>query len=145
MKKISLFVALIITLFLTGCGNTTKLQKLTCSQKIKTVSVDMIADFKDDKITYFGLEYDMDLTGISDAEVNLVNQKDMCQVVKTSVSQYTDAFKNCKQVKDNKILKVTADFDLNKIINDNSKEEATIIAFKDKLEKENYSCVIEDK
>ena len=87
----------------------------------------------------------MDLTGISDAEVNLVNQKDMCQVVKTSVSQYTDAFKNCKQVKDNKILKVTADFDLNKIINDNSKEEATIIAFKDKLEKENYSCVIEDK
>lgn len=145
MKKISFLIVLIIMLFLTGCGNTTKLQRLTCNQKIKTVSVDMIADFKNDNITYFGLEYNMDLSGISDKEINLVNQKDMCQAVKTSVSQYTDAFKNCKQVKDNKILKVTADFDLNKIINNESKEDITLEAFKDKLEKENYSCVIEDK
>lgn len=145
MKKIGLFTILIAILFLTGCGNTTKLQRLTCNQKIKTVSVDMIADFKDDKITYFGLEYDMDLSGISDKEINLVNQVDMCETVKKSVSQYTDAFKNCKKTKEDKILKITADFDLNKIINNESKEEITLEAFKDKLEKENYLCVIEDK
>lgn len=145
MKKIAFIGMLIIMLFITGCGNTIKTQKLVCNQKIKTIEVNMIADFKNNEITYFGLEYIMDLSGISDSQIDLVNKKDMCQVVKTSISQYTDAFNNCKQAKENKTIKVTADFDLGKIIDTNSKEEATIEAFKEKLEKENYSCVVEDK
>ena len=145
MKKVAFLGILIITLFLTGCGNNVKTQKLICNQKKKTIDVNMIADFTDGEITYFGLEYSMDLSGISDSQIDLVNKKDMCQVVKTSISQYTDAFKNCKQAKENKTIKVTADFDLEKIINTDSKEKATMAALKEKIEKEDFSCVIEDK
>lgn len=138
MKKV--LFALIALLLVTGCGGSTK--RLLCSQKVQTIDVNMIADFKGDELTYLGLKYEMDLTSYTDAQVELVGKQDMCSTVKASMSSYTNAFTNCKQKIDNKILVITADFDLDKLIAGDIKREAKIEDVKAGLEKQNYKCTI---
>ena len=138
MKKV--LFALIALLLVTGCGGSTK--RLLCSQKVQTVDVNMIADFKGDELTYLGLKYEMDLTSYTDAQVELVGKQDMCSTVKASMSSYTNAFTNCKQKIDNKILVITADFDLDKLIAGDIKREAKIEDVKAGLERQNYKCTI---
>ena len=93
MKKILLFSMLFILLLSTGCSSdeTNKLgdinpiennevengKRLVCSQKVKTVDVDMIADFENDELTYLGLKYEMDLSAYSDVQINAIKAQDI--------------------------------------------------------------------
>ena len=143
MKKLLLVGVLCITLLLTGCGNSNSdTKRLSCSQKVQTVDVNMYADFAGDILTYLGLKYEMDLSAYTDAQVELVGKQDMCSTVKASMSSYTNAFTNCKQKIDNKVLIITADFDLDKLVTGDIKKEAKIEDVKAGLEKQNYKCTI---
>ena len=137
MKKLVLVSAVITILLLTGCD---KVERLVCSQKVQMVDVDMIADWKNDELNYLGLKYTMDLSGYTDTQVEAVNKKDMCEVVKNAMSSYASAFTNCKQNLENKNLVITADFDIDKMPNSaigrkSTKEEAIT-----QLEKQGYTC-----
>lgn len=157
MKKVLLFSVLFLALFLTGCssdsdkesnpldigGNTiVKEKRLVCSQKVQTVDVDMIADFKGDELTYLGLKYEMDLSSYNDVQINAIKAQDMCITVKNSMQSYTNAFTNCKQDVVDKVLVITADFDLDKLITGDIKRETKIEEVKKALESQNYSCTI---
>lgn len=143
MKKILLFSLLFIALFITGCGSDVGAgKKLVCNQKVQTVDVDMIADFNGDELTYLGLKYEMDLSDYTDYQIELIGSQDMCSTVKTSMAAYTNSFTNCKQKVENKILIITADFDLDKLISGDIKKEAKIEDVKTALEKQNYKCTI---
>lgn len=165
MKKILLFSTLFVALLLTGCGNdsgntnglngivTTPTptvapstsKRLLCEQKVQTVDVDMIADFEKDELTYLGLKYEMDLSGYTDVQINAIRAQDMCGTVKASMQGYTNAFTNCKQSVVNKTLLITADFDLDKLIESNLSRKTSIELAKAELEKQNYSCTISNK
>lgn len=160
MKKILLFSTLFIILLLTGCSNNgNKLGdidlpinedidngvRLVCSRKVQTVDVDMIADFKEDTLTYLGLQYEMDLSAYTDAQISAVGAQDMCTTVKKSMSTYTDAFTNCKQKVENKVLVITADFDLTKLAGADLTTNTNLTDAKTGLEKQGYSCIEEKK
>ncbi len=155
MKKSLLFLAIVLTFVLTGCGNDNSnplniednkkvdnKQHLICSQKVQTVDVDMIADFDDDVLTYLGLKYEMDLSSYTDIQIDAIKAQDMCTTVKQTMSSYTNAFTNCKQSIENKNLIITADFDLDKLITGDIKKEAKISDVKSGLESQNYTCTI---
>ena len=158
MKKILLFSMLLLAIVLTGCGSNTNNQnsggndepvlagkRLVCSQKVQTVDVNMIADFKENELTYLGLKYEMDLSGYTDVQIKAIGEQDMCSTVKKSMSSYTDAFTNCKQKLENKTLLITADFDLDKLVGADISKNTSIDVAKASLEKQNYSCTISDK
>jgi len=155
VKKSLLFLAIVLTFVLTGCGNDNSnplniednkkvdnKQHLICSQKVQTVDVDMIADFDDDVLTYLGLKYEMDLSSYTDIQIDAIKAQDMCTTVKQTMSSYTNAFTNCKQSIENKNLIITADFDLDKLITGDIKKEAKISDVKSGLESQNYTCTI---
>ena len=127
-------------MFVTGCGGSTK--KLVCSQKVQTVDVQMLADFKGEELVSLGLKYEMDLSAYSDAQVGLIGAQDMCTTVKASMASYTNAFTNCKQKIENKVLIITADFDLNKLLTGDIKKEAKFDEVKASFEKQNYKCTV---
>ena len=102
----------------------------------------MLADFEDDVLTSLGLKYEMDLKAYTDAQVEIINKQDMCKTVKQSMSSYTDAFTNCKQSIDNKVLLITADFELDKLVTGDIKKEAKLDDIKASLEKQKYSCEV---
>jgi hypothetical protein len=160
MKKVFIFSLLLVALFITGCGNDEKEnenggnplnggtnvvsneQRLVCSQKVQTVDVNMIADFRGNELTYLGLKYEMDLRGYNDAQIKAIEATDMCTTVKNSMQAYTNSSTNCKQSVINKVLVITADFDLDKLIAGDIKREAKIEDVKAGLEKQNYKCTI---
>lgn len=144
MKKYLLVVALVSLLILTGCDKTEK--RLICSQKVlNTVDVDMIADFKGDKLDYLGLKYSMDLSEYGDAQIEAISNQDMCASVKTSMtsSGLGDAFTNCKQGINYKILEITADFDLDKMDDADMSRETSIEEAIESLEKQGYTCKVQ--
>ena len=143
MKKgLLLFSTLLAVVLLTGCSGS--VTRLTCSQTVSGVNVKMLADFKSDELTYLGLQYDMDLSAYSDSQINLLKDQDMCSSVKASMAGYTNAFTNCKQNIENKNLKITADFDLDKLT-DGLSRKTNIEEAKVQLEKQGYSCVTSNK
>ena len=153
MRKVLLFSLLFVAL-LTGCSNNEaegnplnggikgNVQRLVCSQKVQTVDVNMIGDFKGDELTYLGLKYTMDLSAYNDAQINAIKAQDMCGTVKASMSTYSSSFTNCKQSVENKNLIITADFDLEKLMTGEIKKEAKLADVKKSLEQQNYSCTI---
>ena len=152
MKKVLLLGVLLVSVFLTGCDGIKDIipggkdsKELVCSQKVQTVEVIMISDFEGDVMKYFGLKYDMDLSAYNAAQINLIKDQDMCGVVEKSMASYTNSLTNCKQKIENKKLIITADFDLNKLMSSDIKKEANINEVKKALEKQNYSCVVQDK
>ena len=160
MKKLFIFSLLLVALFITGCGKDEKEnenggnplnggtnvvsneQRLVCSQKVQTVDVNMIADFRGDELTYLGLKYEMDLRSYNDAQIKAVEATDMCTTVKNSMQAYINSFTNCKQSVINKVLVITADFDLDKLIAGDIRREAKIEDVKRSLETQSYVCEI---
>ena len=143
MKKYLLVILLSGLLLITGCGNKNE-KKLVCNQKVLTVDVNMIADFNDNNLDYLGLKYTMDLSDYSDAQIQAINDEDMCTTVKETMNSngLGDAFTNCKQKINDKVLEITADFDLDKMIgNDISRETSIEEAIKE-LEQQGYKCEV---
>lgn len=148
MKKMLLACLLFGTVFLTACGNDNVVKgrkELVCSQKVSVVDIDMIADFNDDKIESLELKYTMDLSSYSDEQISAISGQNMCSSVKSAMSDYTDAFTNCKQNIENKILVITADFDINKMGGADITSKTNIEDAKKAFESQNYTCVLNDK
>ena len=142
MKKY-LLILFILVLALTGCGK--KENSLVCSLKVETIDVFMHADFKDDNLDYLGLEYQMDLNEYSDSKIELIENEDMCETVKTSMddSGLGEAITNCKQViNENKILEITADFDLDKMIDAEISRKTSVDEIIEELSEQGYTCEI---
>ena len=144
MKKYLLVIGLSCLLVLTGCGKKDE-KRLVCSQKVLTVNVDMIADFKGDNLEALGLKYTMDLSEYNDAQIKAVSDQDMCASVKASMSAsgLGEAFTNCKQGVNNKILEITADFDLDKMVGDDLSKETNVEEATKELEKQGYTCKVQ--
>ena len=144
MKKYLLVIGLSCLLVLTGCGKKEG-KRLVCSQKVLTVNVDMIADFKGDNLEALGLKYTMDLSEYNDAQIKAVSDQDMCASVKASMSAsgLGEAFTNCKQGVNNKILEITADFDLDKMVGDDLSKETNVEEATKELEKQGYTCKVQ--
>ena len=144
MKKYLFVIGLSCLLVLTGCGKKEE-KRLICSQKVLTVNVDMIADFKGDNLEALGLKYTMDLSEYNDAQIKAVSDQDMCASVKASMSAsgLGEAFTNCKQGVNNKILEITADFDLDKMVGDDLSKETNVEEATKELEKQGYTCKVQ--
>lgn len=144
MKKYLFIIGLSCLLVLTGCGKKEE-KRLICSQKVLTVNVDMIADFKGDNLEALGLKYTMDLSEYNDEQIKAVSDQDMCASVKASMSAsgLGEAFTNCKQGVNNKILEITADFDLDKMVGDDLSKETNVEEATKELEKQGYTCKVQ--
>ena len=121
MKKrgIVLAVAVVaLVAFVTGCG---KKETLVCTM-----------DFA----------YDMDLSSYSDTTIKYLEKQDWCSTVKSSMSEYKDAFTDCKaEIKDKK-LNVASTLNVDKVAKSALGKMKTSRAAKKELEAEGYTCTI---
>lgn len=140
-KKFVAVVALFAVVVLTGC--TPKESKLSCTQTTSGVDVGFNVGFKGNTIDTMNLTYDMDLSKYSDTQVDAIAKQDFCTRVKSSMSQFKDAFTNCKQDVSNKKLNVNADLDINKVAKTFLSKRTTPKAAKSSLESVGYKCTIE--
>lgn len=126
----------LVTTLVTGCGAE---KKLVCTQSVSGVDVTFNITFSGDKLKAMDLAYDMDLSKYSDSQVEAVGKQDFCSLVKTQMSQYSSAFKNCKQDISNKTLNIKADFDVKELADDNDLSGGPEAAKKG-LESAGYTC-----
>ncbi len=143
LGKRILGISLVGVLFLlSGCG-LTKESKLLCKTTASGVDVQFNVDFVGKKIDGINIVYDMDLSKYNDTQIEAVGKQDFCSVVKSSMSQYKDAFMNCNQGIENKNLHVTAGLDVDKIAKNELEKFASVDDAKKSLEAVGYTCTIE--
>ena len=142
MKKrgIVLAVAVVAVVFLvTGCG---KKQTLTCTQTTSGVDITFNVGFNGSVITAMDFAYDMDLSSYSDTTIKYLEKRDWCSTVKSSMSEYKDAFTDCKaEIKDKK-LNVSSVLDVDKVAKSALGKMKSASAAKKELEAQGYKCTI---
>ena len=142
MKKSSIVLAvtvLAVVFLVTGCG---KKETLTCTQKTSGVDITFNVGFNGSVITSMDFAYDMDLSSYSDTTVKYLEKRDWCSTVKSSMSEYKDAFTDCKsEIKDKK-LNVSSTLDVDKVAKSALGKMKTARAAKKELEAQGYSCTI---
>ncbi len=138
MKKgiISIAVVLTAVLCLTGCGN--KPATLTCTQKVSTVDVELVANFAGNKINAMSMKYDMNLSAYSDSLVNTIAKQDYCKTVQNAMKQFT--LVDCKQSVENKHMIVSSGIDVTKISTKDLTGSPS--ATKTALEQQGYTCIL---
>ena len=140
MKKgILLSLLLVAVILVSGC--TKKSSKLVCTQTASGVDITFNVDFDGKTVKNMDFSYDMDLSSYSDTQISAVGKQDFCTRVKSLMSSFSEAFKDCKQDISNKHLKVSAALDVNKI-SDSALNVSSPDAAKKELEKIGYSCTI---
>ncbi|MBR1414201.1 MAG: hypothetical protein IJ574_06040 [Bacilli bacterium] len=144
MKSGKIIIASLLAVFLlTGCAS--KESKLTCTQTTSGVDVIFIVDFKGNVIDNMDINYNMDLSKYSDAQIEAVGKQDFCSSVKNAFGSYKEAFNNCKQNIADKKLEVTADLEIEKVSDSILDKLASPEAAKEELEDEGYTCTLETK
>lgn len=142
MKKrgIVLAVALVaVVALVTGCG---KKETLTCKQTASGVDITFNIGFNGNTITTMDFAYDMDLSGYGDTTIKYLEKQDWCSTVKSSMSEYKDAFTDCKsEIKDKK-LNVSSTLNVDKIAKSVLGKMKSSKAAKKELEAEGYTCTI---
>lgn len=142
MKKrgIVLAVAVVaVVAFVTGCG---KKETLTCTQTTSGVDITFNVGFEGSTITTMDFAYDMDLSSYSDTTIKYLEKRDWCATVKSSMSDYKDAFTDCKsEIKDKK-LNVSSVLDVDKVAKSALGKMKTSRAAKKELEAQGYKCTI---
>ena len=142
MKKrgIVLAVALFaVVVLVTGCG---KKETLTCTQSKSGVDITFNVGFEGSTITTMDFAYDMDLSSYSDTTLKYLEKQDWCATVKSSMSEYKDAFTDCKQSLENKKLNVSSTLNVDKIAKSVLGKMKSSKAAKKELEAEGYTCTI---
>lgn len=142
MKKrgIVLAVAVVaLVAFVTGCG---KKETLVCTQTASGVDITFNIGFDGSTITTMDFAYDMDLSSYSDTTIKYLEKQDWCSTVKSSMSEYKDAFTDCKaEIKDKK-LNVASTLNVDKVAKSALGKMKTSKAAKKELEAEGYTCTI---
>lgn len=138
------FVAIVMfaVLITSGCVFNRN-QKLVCKQTSQGVDIQFNVGFKGNTIDTMDFSYDMDLSSYSDLQINAIKGQDFCNIVKKSMSQYSNAFTNCNQNIENKHLNVTAAFDVDKLANNVLDKLTSPKSAKSDLEKQGYTCNFE--
>ena len=137
-KNLFLVVILLLVVTITGCNE--KKKELVCTTNVSGIKVGFNYTFKGNKIININYVYDTDFTENDNGDPT--KDKDFCPIIKKSLSDYQDAYKNCNQKYENKHLIVTIELDKDKI-NDNIKDKLTTIdSTKNYLELSGYSCEI---
>ena len=140
-KRIFGVILLCALLLLTGCG---KEQTLRCKATESGVDIGYNVTFKGAVITKMDLSYDMPLTAYSEAQIEQLKGQDFCEVVKSSMTQYADAFSNCTQNIKDKHLLVHTDLIVGKVAKNELSKLSSIKKSKEGLEEIGYTCTIED-
>ena len=164
MKKIlTSFLILFVAVMLTGCSLTKQAEKtketvqkrvesavkteLDCKQSLTESGISIDIDFD---VTFLGslvkdieFSYDMDLTSYNDAQIEAVSQTDLCTTVKDAMTDYKDAFIDCKQKVEDKHIIIESELDIDKIAKNELQKLQKPSTAKEELEKEGYTCTIE--
>lgn len=138
-KMAFLLSVMLLTLILTGCGSK-KSTKLVCTQSVNGVDVEFNVLFNGNKISKLDFNYNMDLSAYTDEQIDAVASQDFCSIVKSSMSEYKDAFTDCKQNIADKTLKINSDLDIDKIAKSELDKMTTPSAAKEELEAQGYTC-----
>ena len=142
MKKGTLIFAIslfMITLLFSGCSTN---KKLSCTQTSSGVDITFNVGFKGNTINSMDFAYDMDLSSYTDEQISYLKNMDFCSTVKSSVSDYKDAFVDCKQNIENKQLKVTSKLDVDKIAKNTLSKIKSVNSAKKELESQGFKCTI---
>ena len=142
MRRVKFYfvvLAVLVVLISSGCG-LSKNQNLVCKQTASGVDIQFNVGFKGNMVSSMDFSYDMDLSSYSDLQINAIKGQDFCNVVKSSMSEYSNAFTNCNQNIEDKHLKVSAAFDVNKITKNVLDKFTSPKATKTELEKQGYVC-----
>ena len=144
MSKSKIILAFVLTfsvLFIAGCSQ--KESKLVCTQTTSGIDIEFNVGFKGNVIKSMDFNYDMDLSKYSDTQIKAIGKQDFCSTVKNYMSQFKDAFSNCKQdIGSDKHLKVAADFEVDKLTKSYLDKISTPAKTKKELEASGYKCTI---
>lgn len=139
MKKVLMVLTIFMgALLMTGCFG--KTQKLNCSREEDNMKIDMNFTFKGDKATGLVLNYKLDLSAYSDIQIEAIEEQDFCSVLKSSLSEYGNAFNNCKQKVENRSLYVTTDIEIDELSEGVRNSMTSIEAAKSSMESASYTC-----
>ena len=140
MKKILYGVlAVLMVLLLTGCG---KERKLSCTQTNSGIDDTFNVGFKGNIIKEMDFHYNYDLSDRDDKTIEAIKKQDFCATVKESMSDYKNAFTDCKYGLENKVLKVDAVLDVDKVATSAMEKMTSAEKAKEELEKQGYKCTI---
>ncbi len=131
------FVCLLI---LSGCFY--KKQTLTCERSENTMKVSTGFLYVNDKPTGMNLVYELDLSQYNDIQIEAVGKQDFCNTLKTSLTQYGDAFNNCRQEIVNKKLFVRTDIEISKLSDGVQDSMTTLENAKKSMESASYTCTV---
>ena len=141
LKLYFVILVAVVVLVASGCmGMGSK--KLTCTQNTDGVDIEFNVGFSGNTIKSMDFSYDMDLSAYSDTQIGMIENQDFCSIVKSSMSEYSNAFTDCKQNISDKHLQVSAAFDVDKLTSSVLEKMTTPSAAKKDLEKQGYKCVI---
>ena len=143
MKKslMGVVVIALVAVLVTGCGN--KETKLVCTQEQSGVDITFNVGFKGNTLETMDFSYNMDLSSYTDAQIDAVKKEDFCSAVKSSMSEYSNAFTDCKQdINSKKQLVVNSVLDVDKIAKTELEKMASPDDTKKALEDQGYSCTI---
>lgn len=146
MRSLKVLVVLMVLVVLTTSGCVLGIggrKKLVCKQNSNGVDIQFNVGFRGNKIETMDFSYDMDLSSYNDLQINSIKEQDLCASIKTSMSEYSAAFANCKQDIANKHLRVDAEFDVDKLTNSVLDKYASPKSAKVELEKQQYVCEFE--
>ena len=135
----SLMVAM--GLMLTGCGNSST-KTLDCTTSSGGVDAQLKLGYEGKKVNDFKVNYSMDLSQYSDAQVDALKGQDFCSVVASAFGEYGMGFSGCKQDISNKKLTVNTNIDLNKLESSVVNGLSNINDAKTGFELSGYTCTI---
>lgn len=139
MKKKMFFAMALLVCLTTGCGNQ---KKLVCTISEDEVAATLNVVFKDDKLNKMDFVYNVDLATYEENEIEMYKAADLCSLISPSFGDMADAIENCKQNVDNKSAKITADFNIKKLSEEDLKVNNSDEA-KKTLEDAGYTCKYE--
>lgn len=142
MKRSKILVCALacMAFLLTGCSQ--KESKLVCTQTTSGVDIEFNVGFKGKMLESMDFNYNMDLSKYSDTQIKAIEKQDFCSVVKGYMSTYKDAFANCNQEVTDKKLKVSSEFDVNKLTKNVLDRMGSAEATKKDLEGQGYTCTL---
>ena len=141
MRKSGILLGAAVVLLSAGCAN--KETKIVCKQNTSGVDITFNVGFKGNTVETMDFQYDMDLSSYADNQIEAVGKRNFCELVKSSMPGYKDAFKDCDQKIENKHLVVVSEFDVDKVASDEKDKMGSPEETKNALEKQGYKCTIE--
>ena len=140
MKKLGLVtIAVLMTFMLAGCG---KKQTLSCVQKPSGVDVEFNIDFEGKKVVGMDFHYNVDLSSLTDDQIETLSKQDFCETVKNSMEDYKEAFTKCDHKIESKKMLVDAVLDVDKVAKEEKNKMTSIEEAKTQLENTGYTCTI---